>query len=447
MKQKMPLIFIPSTLAIWWAGLIIILISLRCDTTEPPIIPPDNAVANTITLTVKWTDLYRINVKWNKAKADTLEPFTYRLTQTDEQGNKTTKDFTFIGKDTSHTTGESDSLLQGKSYWFKVEGYSKESKLKDTSKTVVGKTLLPTSHDIVWTIDTLGQPGNFLNDVWGLDENNVWAVGYLNLPNGESGIIKWNGSEWKSFPTSSGVKYGIFGFSQSNIFVVGESINRGFIAIWNGNNWTEYRDEYFLSRGDTVYPLRAVWGSATNDVWAVGDKGTIIHWNGDGWKKVDARITTRINAVWGTSQSDIYIVAVSGVNSALYKYNGSVWVNISNNIGIFATTLWKTEPGKLLIGGTALLEYNGSTFQQVYIPGRSRGVIKIRGNNLNNIFSAGDFGEITHYNGLSWKDINEFEVPDGRYRVLRSVWCSEHKVFIVGVDENRAIIINGSINY
>mgnify|MGYP005839410871 CR=1 FL=1 len=33
-KQTMPIIFIPGTLALWWAGLI--LVSLRCNTTEPP---------------------------------------------------------------------------------------------------------------------------------------------------------------------------------------------------------------------------------------------------------------------------------------------------------------------------------------------------------------------------------------------------------------------------
>jgi hypothetical protein len=29
--------------------------------------------------------------------------------------------------------------------------------------------------------------------------------------------------------------------------------------------------------------LRACWGFATNDVWAVGDQGTIIHWDGFNW--------------------------------------------------------------------------------------------------------------------------------------------------------------------
>lgn len=426
---------------------LILLLYARCDTTEPPIIPPDESVANTISLTILWADFYRINVKWNKSAKDTLEPFTYRLTQTDEQGNKITKDFLIADKDINFTAGEPDSLPRGKKYWYKVEGFSNENKLRDTSKTIEAKTLAPTSHDIVWQVDTLGQPGNFLNDVWGLDENNVYAVGFVELKRGNSSIIKWNGNEWIPFPNIGGVKYGIFGLNESNIFVVGESSNRGIVAIWNGSNWTEYRDDYFLARGDTVYPLRAIWGASPNDVWAVGDKGTIIHWNGTQWKKVDAGINTRINSIWGTSQNDIYIVAVSGINSVLFKYDGLTWVNISPNIGIFATTLWKTNPGKLLIGGTALLEYDGSSFQQVVIPERTRGIVKMSGSNLNNIFSAGDFGEITHHNGITWKDINKFEVPDGRYRVLRSVWCSEHKVFIVGVDENRAIIINGSINY
>ena len=93
-----------------------------------------------------------------------------------------------------------------------------------------------------------------------------------------------------------------------------------------------------------------------------------------------------------------------------------------------------------------MLEYDGSMLQEIYIPGRTRGIVKIRGSNINNVFTVGDFGEITHYNGLSWQDIDNFEVPDGRYRVLKSVWCTENKVFIVGIDENRAIVITGIIN-
>ena len=279
-----------------------------------------------------------------------------------------------------------------------------------------------------------------------MDENNVYAVGFVELPSSNSSIIKWDGIEWKPFTNVGGIKYGIYGFSDASFFVAGESSNRGLVAIWNGTQWAEYRNDYFLARGDTVYPLRSVWGSNSNDVWAVGDQGTIIHWDGSEWQKVDAGIATRITAIWGTSQNEIYIVPISGVRSSLYKFDGSLWNKLFDDIGIYSTTLWSTKSGNLIIGGTSLLEYDGSILRSINIAGRTRGIVKVRGSNINNIFTAGDFGEITHFDGLTWQDISDFEVPNGRYRVLHSVWCTENKVFIVGEDENRAIVITGTIN-
>ncbi|MBL1215770.1 MAG: hypothetical protein HND52_20545, partial [Ignavibacteriae bacterium] len=217
-------------------------------------------------------------------------------------------------------------------------------------------------------------------------------------------------------------------------------------ATWNGSSWAEYNYEYFYAKGDTVYPLRAVWGSSPEDVWAVGDNGSLIHWNGIEWIKIKTDITEDISALYGTNQNDIYLAATSGNHSALYHYNGTEWLKQNDILGMYAITLWKKPGGKLIIGGTNFVEYTNPTYQQINIHGRTRGVIKVFGSDHNNIFTAGDFGEITHFDGKTWVDINQFEVPNGVYRVLRSVWCTEKKVFLVGVDQNRAIIINGTIN-
>jgi len=418
-----------------------------CNTTEPPTPPPnDTTVYNTINITIEWTDLYRIKLKWNISTKDTLKNYSYELYRKDETGVETKLNFYISGTDTSYIDGETDSLASGKNFIYSVRAFDNKNKLIDTSRTKTAKTLAPTSHNITWQIDTLGQPGNFLYDVWGLDENNVYSVGFVELQSGNSSIIKWDGIEWKAFTNVGGVKYGIFGFSEASIFVVGESSNRGIVAIWDGTQWMEYRSDYFLARGDTVYPLYAVWGSSPDDVWAVGDKGTIIHWDGVEWRKIDAGITTRITSIWGKSESEIYIVPISGVRSSLYKFDGSLWNKIFDDIGIYSTTLWSAKSGNLIIGGTSLLEYDGSILRSINIAGRTRGIVKVRGSNINNIFTAGDFGEITHFDGLTWQDISDFEVPNGKYRVLHSVWCTENKVFIVGEDENRAIVITGTIH-
>jgi hypothetical protein len=61
----------------------------------------------------------------------------------------------------------------------------------------------------------------------------------------------------------------------------------------------------------TTAPIRALWGSASNDVWAVGSAGTILHWNGETWRLADEPLRTATKedlfAVWGTSSSDLWI--------------------------------------------------------------------------------------------------------------------------------------------
>jgi hypothetical protein len=244
---------------------------------------------------------------------------------------------------------------------------------------------------------------------------------------------------------------GIYGFGENNIFVVGTYGSYGYAAIWNGSIWNETNFFRYFPNGDTVWGLKGVWGSTPEDVWAVGDQGTIIHWDGSEWRKISASITTPVTDVCGVSQSEVYLIAydnISSGTSAVFKFNGFAWEKIST-IGIFnygGETIWKTPAGKLFAGGKTLLEFTGNSYEEIFTEGRSRYIIKIGGSNTNNIFTVGTFGEITHFNGVSWINLDDFEVPDGRYRVLYSVWCTENKVFIVGVDENRAIIITGIIN-
>ncbi len=445
-RTIMPLLIVNCTIYI------VLLFTSGCkQTTEPPIVMPDDSVANTILLSVEWTDLYRIHLRWNKSKSDTIEPYLYRLTEIDEQGNKRTKEFTISGSDTSYTSGMVDSLISGGRYWFKVEAFNKENKLKDTSRTVESRTLSPTSHDIVWTIDTLGQPSDFLNDVWGLDENNVYAVGYVNLPGGGSGIIKWNGTQWNPFPASAGVKYGIFGFSESSIYVVGESSNRGFAGIWNGSGWTTFFSDYFYARGDTVYPLNAVWGSSPNDVWAVGDFGTIIHWDGIEWRKVELTQNLagyNFTDIWGHGKSEVYVTGrIYQQKVILLKYNGYEWEVFFEQLSLsrFATTWGPHKNIQYLIEDLRNYKIENNEIQTFIIPGKTSSVEKIRGSGSNNIFTAGHFGEIFHYNGISWKkiEINNSVLEDF---VLTGISVTKKEVFFVGYNPSiGGIFIHGKL--
>ncbi|AKU98469.1 hypothetical protein AKJ09_05133 [Labilithrix luteola] len=59
--------------------------------------------------------------------------------------------------------------------------------------------------------------------------------------------------------------------------------------------------------------LRGVFGFGPDDVWAVGDESTILHWDGQSWTKLatpfdGAGLKPRLFGVWGSSKDDVWIV-------------------------------------------------------------------------------------------------------------------------------------------
>lgn len=59
--------------------------------------------------------------------------------------------------------------------------------------------------------------------------------------------------------------------------------------------------------------LHGVWGTASDDVWLVGDKGTILHWNGQTLLQRDSGTTKDLYAVGGTGSGDVWFVGQDGV--------------------------------------------------------------------------------------------------------------------------------------
>ena len=431
-----------------WAGFFLILLfTASCDTTEPPDPPPpppDDKVSNSIMISVEWTDLYRIKVKWNKSATDTLEPYLYKLIQRDEQGEQVTRDFIITNTDTSHIAGEPDSLSSGSVYTFKVEGYNSDNKLTDTSKTIAAQTLTTTSHEITWIVNTLGQPGNFIRDVWGFDDNNVYAVGGINHNDGGTTLIKWDGINWNYHSFPNGSAYSIFGFNQTELIVVGEWANRGFVGHYNNSNWIEYKSDYFLSKGDTVYSLNSVWGSSPDNVWAVGQRGTIIHWNGQEWKKVDSGVEYYLNDIWGTSPDNIYAISLSLSNNArLLHYDGTSWNEITSQIASLLRSLgsiWFDKNGTGYLSGSNILHYNGNNFNhQIQVPGFQ---FRVRGRSPADVFTSGFGGIVYHYNGVDWVDYPELRTTEIGTE-LRGIYVGEKRVFIAGAINGGITIIRG----
>ena len=51
-----------------------------------------------------------------------------------------------------------------------------------------------------------------------------------------------------------------------------------------------------------------VWGSSGSDVFAVGNSGLILHYDGNSWSKMTCGTSSPLEALWGSSGSDVFAV-------------------------------------------------------------------------------------------------------------------------------------------
>ena len=65
--------------------------------------------------------------------------------------------------------------------------------------------------------------------------------------------------------------------------------------------------------------LNAVWGSSATDVYAVGSSGTILHFDGNAWQAIPSGTTATLYGVGGSSATDVYVTG----DGTILHYDGS----------------------------------------------------------------------------------------------------------------------------
>jgi photosystem II stability/assembly factor-like uncharacterized protein len=170
-------------------------------------------------------------------------------------------------------------------------------------------TLDESDGGVAWNA-VLGE-GN-VHAFWGASATDIWLVADNSEKNGwERGMIKHGtpgakgGLEWTTVDSQSTVVLeGIWGSSANDIWAVGD---KGTIR-----RRTNGATRWEIIASPTQEPLHAIWGSAANDVWVVGDSGTILHFDGTTWSKslaaFDLGLKPNLYGVWGSSANDVWIV-------------------------------------------------------------------------------------------------------------------------------------------
>ncbi len=122
----------------------------------------------------------------------------------------------------------------------------------------------------------------------------------------------------------------------------------------------------------TEQDLRDVWGSAPDDVWAVGKYGTIVHWDGQRWQLAETGFVGDVVAIWGSSSTRVFAVTSDG---KVLHFNGIAWSASTPFDGNpVLADIWGSGPNDVWVVGARafpegqspniLANFNGSTWTE-----------------------------------------------------------------------------------
>lgn len=290
-----------------------------------------------------------------------------------------------------------------------------------------------TRHDYHWVVDTLGDYGGLteLYDVAIISDTDIWAVGHIEMKD-STGMIDyvhpynaahWDGTKWTlerikvrslQYIEDWMVLENVFVAQPNDIWFIAEG--GGQTRLINGK-WT-----LGDSLGTAALSGR-VWGTSSSNIYFVGGTG-IEHYNGATFEKISSGTKTiALKDVWGD-----YSPKIGGYDVLCLLSNGNdvkqgrQLLRISGNLGIGYSTsrlsdsglpndlagLWFKSGEKYMIVGDGIYQKHDieSAGSWDTIPWRDAidGYVQtIAGLDTNDIFLAGAYGTLSHYNGQTWR--------------------------------------------
>jgi hypothetical protein len=199
-------------------------------------------------------------------------------------------------------------------------------------------------------MDAFGTEETRFLDVWGSASDDVYVTAQIETDQGPLGyLLHFDGNSWKIALAGTAVNLRhIHGSSDENVFAVGQ---QGTIVRYDGKGWglspvdpieQEDGSEYVVSQG-----LFGVFAQADDDVWAVGEGGVIAHYDGSSFK-LSGLFDNTLRAVWGISPENLWAVGNAGV---IMRFDGQQWSMEESGIVATIYAIWGDGAGNIYAVG------------------------------------------------------------------------------------------------
>jgi len=144
---------------------------------------------------------------------------------------------------------------------------------------------------------------------------------------------------WRVLPSGTKASFrAVWGTSASDVFAVGE---KGTILHYDGKSWTP-------QQSGTTQHLNAIHGTSSNNVFVVGDKGSVLQFDGSRWVPHGSGETRDLNGVWVASASEVFVTGDKGV---LLHYEGNKWGGQAVGGSFDVNAIWGTSPTDVYAAG------------------------------------------------------------------------------------------------
>lgn len=329
------------------------------------------------------------------------------------------------------------------------------------SANVSARTLDTSRDNLSWETIRLGVAGNVLYGVWGTSQNSIWLAG--DIWNTDSNrhclaVHLKNGRFEYPYTDITGEFYGVYGLTDSMIWFSGEN----HLTEWDGHHFI-----YHVFDGDSLpywnATLYAVWVTPDGrEVYGVGDGGTVIHRKPDeSWETMVSGTTLRLTSIIGFSSREIYASGTNGSTNEgiVLTFDGTAWKEIAHSFYPASSDTTKLVGALMRVGGESgdsLYAVGGFFYKRdrdrwilpnapcnsLDGPTPCGGFRDVIGGTWNNMWIAGDYGDILHYTGEHWKQLAQFYDLSSDLRLV-GLQVFPNDVFIVGSDHTSAVIMHG----
>ncbi len=232
--------------------------------------------------------------------------------------------------------------------------------------------------------------------------------------------------------TTDGALSGVWGSGPDDVWIVGGYTDQAQIFHYDGADWSE-------ADAPAVPLLAWSYGWGPDNAIAVGLQGAVARWDGNSWTALDSGETQDLWGVWGTSDTDVWIVGgtVGEANPVILHYDGTEFTNVGlsqeqNTRGITSLfKVWGIGGKTFALGETGqVVEYDGTEWVAIGAGERAdQDFVSLWGPSVDNIVAVGGRGNarIAEYDGTSWTTI----APE-RTGGLNAVFMDQEDVAIVG---------------